>query len=268
MRLPCSRITCALTPIRRCPAPRSRADFGALDGLDVISLDAQGAAQRMPRRENLADAPAAQFVGASAEKFFDRRAHQHGAAFAVEQQQAVAEPTHHLVEVFAHGAENLAHIVQLLSDPGNFRADQRRVRRLAATAGSASNSPAEMRSSCSEMRASGASVIWLTSKRQQRGKQNGSKRPVARRLEARGNLVAHKRRGKADANVAERAGAQAERKRIFVGLRRPVKRAQLFDETAVRPENPRRGGPAPSGRAWRRRSKPERFHLCPLMVIS
>ena len=67
-------------------------DFRALHGLDLISLDAQSAAKRMPRGKNLADAPAPQLVGAAAQKFLDRGADEHGAAFGVEKQQAIAEP--------------------------------------------------------------------------------------------------------------------------------------------------------------------------------
>ena len=101
----------------------------AFHRFDLIVLDAKNSAQRMARRKNLTDTPAAQFIGRHIQEFLDGWAYQHGAAFGVEKQQAVAKSAHHLIEILAHGAENLAHVVQLLSDPGNFRAHQLRVRR-------------------------------------------------------------------------------------------------------------------------------------------
>ena len=60
--------------------------------------------------ENFAHAAAAQILGAVAEKFLDGRADQHGAAGGIEKEQAVFEAAHDLIEIFAQGAENFAHV--------------------------------------------------------------------------------------------------------------------------------------------------------------
>ena len=75
--------------------------FFAFDRFDLFAFDAQNAAQRMARRENLAHAAASQLFRPPAQKLLDRRADQHRAAFGVEKQQSVVEPAHHLVEILA-----------------------------------------------------------------------------------------------------------------------------------------------------------------------
>src|SRR5271170_1513414 len=98
-------------------------DFGVFDVGDFVTLDAEGFARGMAGREDFADAHSAQCFGALAEKFFDGGADQHGVAVRVEEQQAIFEAAHHLIEIFAQGAENFAHIAQLFSDADDFGAD-------------------------------------------------------------------------------------------------------------------------------------------------
>src|SRR5580692_7201911 len=85
-------------------------DFGIFDVADFVALDAKGFARGMAGRENFADAHPAQNFGPLAEKLFHRGAYQHGVAARVEEQQAIFQSAHHLVEILAQGAENFAHV--------------------------------------------------------------------------------------------------------------------------------------------------------------
>ena len=74
--------------------------------------------------ENFAGAPAEYRAGHHAEKFFDATGSPARAAVGIEKQQAVFESGHHLIQIFAQGAENFANVAQLLSDIADLRADQ------------------------------------------------------------------------------------------------------------------------------------------------
>ena len=98
-------------------------DFGIFDVTDFVTVDPESFARGMPGRENFADAQTAQNFGALAEKFFDGRTDEHRVAARVEEQQAVFEAAHDLIEIFAQSAENFAHVSQLFSDADDFGAD-------------------------------------------------------------------------------------------------------------------------------------------------
>src|SRR5580704_1075514 len=94
----------------------------AFHRLDFIFFDAQNASNGVIWRENFAHAASPKFRGAPSKKFFHGRAHEHCPALSIKEQQTIFEPAHHLIEILAQGAENFAHVAQLLSNADDFLA--------------------------------------------------------------------------------------------------------------------------------------------------
>src|SRR5438105_2801928 len=80
--------------------------------------------QRMVLRENFRYSPAQKLASRSAEEFFRRGTHHHGARIAREQKQAILQTRHYRIQVFAHGAEDFMHAAQLLAYLRNLAANQ------------------------------------------------------------------------------------------------------------------------------------------------
>ena len=80
--------------------------------------------QGVTQRENLRHAPPQKVSSRCAQKFFRRRTDHYGARVPGEQQQAVLEPRHDGIHIFAHGTEDFMHAAQLLADLCDFPAHQ------------------------------------------------------------------------------------------------------------------------------------------------
>ena len=137
------------------------------------------------------------------EKLLDRRADEDRATFGIEEKQAVAHTAHHLIQIFAQGAENFANVAQLLSDADDLGADGAE---FIAAFDRGAGVKLALRDAVQLRRDAliGASAMRLKTNAQSVDNRTAPSAQMPADLEAGRDFAPNQGRGKANANIAKR----------------------------------------------------------------